>query len=209
MSAARKAAGESLPLPKASLRLHGMAQLSKRAFRQEDISDLTAALEHRLQAGAEDPAALMDLATLLQTHGRLAEAAELMRLALAMRRSFAVVHGDGSGPHLLGFMLPGDLMTNTPVDFLLEGSNAVLWLCYLMAEDAGLPPLPPHHAALMAVGESPEAADLLAAMPRLLRDYPHPVLNNRSDVVAALTRDGVSTRLATAEGIYCPPQPPP
>ncbi|PNB53269.1 glutathione synthase, partial [Pseudomonas sp. GW531-E2] len=85
----------------------------------------------RITADASDAAAMIDLSMMLYCHFRAEEARTLLDQAVAIQRDYCVVHGDGSGLKVLAFVTPGDFMANTPVDFLLNGSNAVLWLRYV------------------------------------------------------------------------------
>jgi hypothetical protein len=197
-----------LPLPveaDPAARLVGMAAIARIAFEQSDVGPLASRLMTRLQGLRADPAALLDLSMILPSHGRAAEAMEQMQVALSLRRDFCVVHGDGSGPRLLAFVTPGDFMANTPLDFLLEGSNALLLLRYVDEATMVLDDLPEHDMAFMAVGESPENAAVLARMAVLLADWPGPILNNAAPLIASLTRDGVSARLADQPALYAPP----
>ncbi|MDE3028653.1 MAG: hypothetical protein KGH84_09660 [Paracoccaceae bacterium] len=197
-----------LPLPveaDPAARLVGMAAIARIAFEQTDVGPLASRLMTRLQGLRADPAALLDLSMILQSHGRAAEAMEQMQIALRLRRDYCVVHGDGAGPRLLAFVTPGDFMANTPLDFLLEGSNALLLLRFVGAETTALDDLPEHDVAFMAIGESPENAAVLARMAVLLADWPGPILNNAAPLIAGLTRDGVSARLANQPALYAPP----
>ncbi|MDE3237664.1 MAG: hypothetical protein KGN33_01735 [Paracoccaceae bacterium] len=188
----------------AAARILGPAAIARAVFSGEDTAPLFATLAARLERDAADAAALYDMALLLDSRGEATTAAALRDAALAVRRDFAVVHGDGSGPRLLALVTAGGFMANTPVDFLLDGSNAVLWLCHVTDRTAALPDLPPHDAAILAVGEAPDQRDLLAGLPRLIASLPHRVVNGFPDRIASLTRDGVAARLDGIPGLICP-----
>ena len=51
---------------------------------------------------------------------------ELQATALSECRCYRTTHGAGRGLRVLAFLAAGDLMTNTPLDFLLEGSDVEL-----------------------------------------------------------------------------------
>jgi glutathione synthase/RimK-type ligase-like ATP-grasp enzyme len=180
-----------------------MHAIASRVFRGADITQLGAELQRRAAEG-KDAAAMFDLATLLQSHGRTEEALQLLHEALRLRRDFCVVHGNGSGLRLLAFMAPGDFMANTPLDFLLSGSDAVLWLRYVDVGTTGLADLPDHDVAFMAIGQSNDHGPILEHMRRLLADFPGPVMNNDPMRIDRLTRDAVSAMLAGEPSILAP-----
>ena len=153
---------------------------------------------------AADAAALMDISTIVQSRGQTEQARQIMDGALDVRRSYCVVHGDGSGPRLLAFVTPGDFMANTPIDFLLEGSNCVLWLHYVDDQTTSLDDVPAHDVAFMAIGESNENGPVLDRMAELLADWPGAVMNNNPRLIKALTRDGVSGMLAQEPELLSP-----
>lgn len=184
----------------------GQAAILRRIYEQADISPLAELLIRRAQAGRADPGAALDLATLLLTQGGpLAEEGRVMQRAAArVTPSYSIVHGDGSGPRIVAIMTPGDFMTNTPVDFLLAGSDAVL-IQHFVDETTEVLDLPPHDVAFLAVGEGPENAAVLENLARLLPHHPGPVMNAAPDLIANLTRDRVSEMLAGLPGVLCPP----
>lgn len=186
-------------------RILGLSRIAHQAYAGVELQPLFDTLSARVTADPRDAAALFDLATLLHIAGNPEGAAQARAAALQLRRSFAVRHGDGSGPCLLALMTPGDFMANTPVDFLLEGSNVTLWLHHVDPAAETLADLPPHDAAILAIGEAPGHREILARLERLLPDYPGRMLNGAPARIAALTRDGVAAMLADLPGVLCPP----
>jgi glutathione synthase/RimK-type ligase-like ATP-grasp enzyme len=104
---------------------------------------------------------------------------------------------------LLAIVTAGDFMANTPVDFLLNGSDCTLILHHVTADTQRLD-LPPHDVALLAIGQSDENAPVLANMARLLARHAGPVLNRDAGMIARLTRDQVSILLAGEPSILSP-----
>lgn len=197
------ASGTRPELDKGS-RIMGMHAIASLVFDGADTTWLWNELEQRV-ANGPDAAAMVDLATLQQSHGRTAEALRTLRAALELRRDFCVVHGDGRGLRLLAFVTPGDFMANTPLDFLLSGSDAVLWLHYLDAGGEGrLGELPDHDVAFMAIGQSNDNGPALAHMRRLLAEFPGAVMNSDPALIDSLTRDAVSAMLAAEPSILSP-----
>ncbi len=128
----------------------------------------------------------------------------LLREAVKIRKDFCVVHGDGTGIRLLAFVTPGDFMANTPVDFLLNGSNAVLWFHYVDETTSEIDNLPDYDVAFFAIGEANHHGPVLARMKLLLSDLERPVMNNDPPLIAGLTRDGVSAMFADEPSILAP-----
>ncbi len=197
------ATASSSPIDPAA-RILGMHHIVPYAFDGKDVTPLWNQCAERFQATGTDAAALVDLSTILQSQGQTERALQVLAGALELRRSYCVVHGDGSGPRLLAFVTPGDFMANTPLDFLLEGSNAVLWLHYVDARTAALDDVPEHDVAFMAIGESNDNGPVLARMKALLADWPGPVMNNDPMLINALTRDGVSRMFAQEPTLLSP-----
>lgn len=181
-----------------------MHRLLPVAFEQRDMSAVWANSAHLVEADETDAAAMIDLSMILQSHSRSSEARAILDRAVALQKDFCVVHGDGSGPRLLAFVTPGDFMANTPVDFLLNGSNAVLWLRYVDADTTDLDHLPRHDVALLAIAEATEHRSVLTRMAHLLPSLPGPVMNADPHAIARLTRDGVSALLAAEPSLLVP-----
>ena len=181
----------------------GPSAILRLAYARHDLAALTNALILRALSPDPDPGAMMDLATVLQARGPAweAESIALQRQAVALQPSYQITHGTGCGPRLLALVTPGNFMANTPVDFLLAGSDATLILHYVTAETTALH-VPPHDAALMCVGESTQNGPVLAVLARLTRGMA--MLNNAPALIATLTRDEVSALLADQPHVHVP-----
>ena len=184
----------------------GQAALLRQLYAQADLGPLANQLIERAGGADADPGAAMDLSTLLLAQGgAMADEGRVMqRVAARLQPSYQVTHGAGTGPRVLALMTPGDFMANTPIDFLLAGSDAVLIQHFVDADTESLNHLPPHDVAFMAVGEGPENAAVLANLQRLLNDFPGPILNNAPALIARLSRDRVSEILSDIPGLLCP-----
>ena len=188
----------------AGARILGMQRIVSLIYAGRDVTPLWNELMQRATADHTDAATLMDMATILQTLSRADEARQILRNAVQLRRDFCVVHGNGTGPRILAFVTEGDFMANTPLDFLLAGSDCVLWLHYVDLETTALTNLPDYDVAFMAIGESTENAPLLAHMEKLLAGFDRPVMNSNPELISRLTRDGVSEMLANEPSILSP-----
>lgn len=183
----------------------GQSAILHMAYAGQDLGPLTNELVARALSPVADAGAVMDLATILQTRGGAlaAEGARLLRQAATVQPNYRIIHGAGTGPRLLALVTPGDFMANTPVDFLLNGSDAVLILHYVDAQTMQLI-LPPHDVAFLAVAESDANAPVLANLTRLLATHCGPVLNNDPAGIARLTRDRVSALLGREPSLLAP-----
>ena len=182
----------------------GMAFLGRRFFEGQGVAEVWDALVARLTADPSDAGAMLDLSTLLQMRGERDKGLDLQAAALATCRLYRTSHGSGRGLRVLAFAIAGDLMTNTPIDFLLEGSDIELTTCYL---DAALPSpaeLPDHDVAFLAIGLSEHGEAVLSQLEGAFDRWPRPVVNGRAERIAALTRDGVADRFASHRDILCP-----
>jgi hypothetical protein len=183
----------------------GLATLVKLAF--EGVS-LDPVWETLLRRGLDDPgdaAALMDLSTIAQVTGRRHERLVLQRHALEAQRHYRQLpaSGSGDGIRLLAFMVPGDFLANTPVEFLLEGSDVRLDIVYVVP-DLPLPdPLPEHDVVLVAATEIEDNRPAMEAIARLVASSRKPVLN-APDRIVRLTREGTWALLHSAPGVAFP-----
>lgn len=182
----------------------GMSQILRMAHHQEDLSPLWEGAMARASQEPPSPAAMMDLAQILFCKGQTDPGLRLQQMAVGLQRNYCVTHGDGSGLRVLAFVASGDLMTNTPLDFLLHGSHCQLWLRYVDADTPDLADLPAHDVAFVAIGESAATLPILQRLKVLLRDWQGPILNHDPDTIMSLTRDGVSERFAAQPSILAP-----
>lgn len=182
----------------------GQAGIVRLAYEGGDLEALLQRLVARVEQDPAADAALMDLSILMLAVGQRDQGLNLQSLALAKRRSYRHVHGRGDQLTVLAVVAPGDFMTNTPIDLLLEGSDVTLWLCYVDAQTPSLAEAPDHDVAFLAIGESEDNLPILEHAARLLADWPRPVLNAAPASIAGLTRDELSRRLEGEPSIYAP-----
>jgi glutathione synthase/RimK-type ligase-like ATP-grasp enzyme len=146
----------------------------------------------------------MDFSTVLHLTGHRDYALTVQSLAIQTQPLyFLPAQQEKSGLKLLVLLGPGDLMANTPVEFLVEGSDIDLQLLYLMPDGDWPEVIPDHDVMMVAVGESDENFPLLSRLAAYVSDWPRPILN-RPEQIAKLSRDGVSTLLQGLPGIAIP-----
>ena len=184
--------------------LIGLATLMKMAFSGVDLAPLGRQL---IEDAARNPNAadtLMDLSTILQLTGNRAIALATQTQALEMQQLYHLPAATGRDAiRLLAIMGPGDLMANTPLEFLLEGSDVSLDLLYVLPGQPLPATLPEHDLAFVAVGESDQNRPLLKQIEHLITAWPCPVLN-RPGQIARLSRDDACALLKSAPGVVIP-----
>jgi hypothetical protein len=159
------------------------------------------ALLERIGAETEPTAYLYDKSLAAQLVFRRAEGLSLQDAALEASQIYRVGVAPEGALRLLALVSPGDLMTNTPLDFLTNHLNVRLDLLYLLP-DRPLPALiPDHDVAFFAVGEAdPPELDRLR---RLFARWPRPALNN-PNVLPSLERDTLAASLQGFPGLCSP-----
>ena len=185
--------------------LIGVPKLAQLAFDGDDLSKIGEELLARIGENQFDVNALMDIALVLLLRGQ-PEAARVMR-QLAIGSQPLYHYPRPTMPiklRLLALYGPGDLMANSPLEFLLEGQPVALDLLHITPE-RGMPETVPEHDVLMvAVAESDQNQALLAQLERDLANWPRPVIN-RAARIRALSRDGVCQQLGGLPGVVMPP----
>ena len=174
----------------------GMAALARMFFERVDVQPLWGELVGRATADPTDAAALMDLATMLLLSGDRDGGLGVQAQALEQGRLYRRPGGDHPGLRLLALVAPGDTMANTPLDFLLEGSDIDLLTLYVGPGHPPPDPLPDHDVAFLAIGESEANLPSLRRLEAAAPHWPRPLINGRPDRIAELTRDGVCALLA-------------
>ncbi len=183
----------------------GLAALMRLAYAGESLQPVWNRLAARVAADPADAAAMMDMSIVLQLSGERGRGLDMQAAALELERVYCRPHGRADGLRVVALVVAGDLMANTPLDFLLEGSDVDLRLVYVDSEGAPPAEVPEHDVAFMAVSESPTAAATLRGVAKALRAWPAPVMNGHPERVAALTRDGVAALFAGDAHVLAPP----
>jgi hypothetical protein len=185
--------------------LIGLAALTKLAFDSADLTPMAQRLVTRVQAAPRDAAALLDLSVLTQLLGDRDRGLALQMEALTLQQIYPhpVAGAAAPGLRLLAFVAPGDLMANTPLQFLLEDSDIALDLLYVMAGRPLPSPLPEHDLAIVAVGESDENRPVLEEIARRIPTWPRPVVNT-PERIARLSREATGPLLHSLPGVVAP-----
>ncbi len=193
--------GVSASTPQPSL---GLAYLGRTVFEGVKLEAVWSEMIARLNADASDAGAVLDLSTLLQMRGEREKGLELQAAALDACRCYRTTHGPGGGLRILAFMAPGDLMTNTPIDFLLEGSDVELTTWYVDGAAPSPAEVPDHDIAFLAISQADDGSAALRALACDFDTWPRPVVNGHPELIAALSRDGVADSFAGNPLILAP-----
>jgi len=182
----------------------GIARLAKMAFEGVEFAPLWNSLVERVQANPRDTAALMDLSVIAQFTGDPALGASLQSRALVQDPLYrSPSNGTKPGLRVLAFAAPVDMGGNTPIEFLLEGSNVQLETLYI-ANGLPLPdPLPAHDVAIVTISDSVETRPMLNIIEALAPQWPRPILN-LPQRIKGLDRDFLFRTLHDVPGVDMP-----
>ncbi|HEY2661311.1 MAG TPA: hypothetical protein VGI79_16440 [Caulobacteraceae bacterium] len=183
----------------------GLAALARQAFEGVDPQPLWDRLVERASGAPPDAAALMDLATMLLLNSQVENGLGVQAQALDLQRVYRRPASPGPTElRVLAIMAAGDMMANTPLDFLLADANIELTSLYVDAAGGVPTPLPEHDIAFMAIGESEANQPVLRALAPFLVAWPRPLLNADASRIAELTRDGACALLVGAPDVLAP-----
>ena len=191
--------------------LIGLAALMRMTLSGADMGSLGVQLIARAgdDPRAADANALMDLSTILQLRGDRELGLNIQRQALAIQQLYSPPMGRGkldraaAGIRLLAIMGEGDLMANSPIEFLLEDEDVALDIVYV-TDKLDLPAhLPEHDVLFVAIAESEQNIPLLLKIRTAINNWPRPVLN-LPERIATLSRDNNGARLKSVPGLDMP-----
>jgi len=109
----------------------GKAHIVRAFYAKGDVAPLWSELHERCQNDHADAGAFMDLSIMLHCMGQRDNARQFQAAALEVSQTFVIKCGSGRGPKVLVFVTAGDFMANTPIEFLLERSEATIILQYV------------------------------------------------------------------------------
>jgi hypothetical protein len=183
--------------------LPSQAAVLRAMFEGADATALIQAQLNLLHADSTDAAAYITLSLLYQLIGQKENGLACQEAGLHYARIFRQTE-PGATLRLLTIATRGDLMTNTPVELMLEGQGVDVTRVYV-DQLGGLPTnVPEHDVALMAIGESDETRAILDRLKGLAGRWPRPVLNE-AGAVLDLARDRLWRKLAGIDGLVTPP----
>jgi hypothetical protein len=181
----------------------GTADLTGLAYQGNGYDDLIERIGHFLSGppAEAEAARLYDTATACQLAFRRADGLDLQSQALHRAQVFRIHAGADKPLRLLALAGPGDLMVNTPLDFITNEIDVRLDLLYLRP-DHPLPAVIPDHDVAFFI-QSEAEPDTLARLRSLFEAWPRPALNDPA-LLPALARDTLAHSLANIPEIRSP-----
>jgi hypothetical protein len=182
----------------------GVAELTQMAFQGGDLRPLW----HQLMNKATDDAAGsgmgMDLSVIAQLLGDKSTGLAIQNDMLALQRLYRSPCA-ASRPRLRVLALAAvmDIGGNTPLEFLLQGSDIELATFYAVPGMAMPSVLPDHDVAIVVAPDGDPARPSMRAIEAMLADWPRPVLN-RPTHIGGLDRDLLYRRLKDIAGLEIP-----
>jgi hypothetical protein len=178
----------------------GMAALTTAASHGADPDALAGMID---QLDIDPVARLYDTSIAYQLAFRRAEGLGLQDAAVAASQLFRV-RRESRCPaeiRLLALVVPGELMVNTPLEFITDHLDVRVDLLFLVPGQSLPATIPDHDIMFFAAGEAD--AVTLARMQRLVASWPRPMLNDPR-YLPALARDRLARSLAHVPSICSP-----
>src|SRR5262249_42229489 len=181
----------------------GFARLTRLAFDGADLRPLWDVLMGRVAAGTAGAGEGLDLSLIAQRLGDQRTGLAIQAEVLGFHRLFRSPCA-GAQPKLrvLALAAPIDMGGNTPIEFLLEGSDIELLTLYVLTE-ADLARLPEHDVAIVVASDSDACAQALRILDRHAAAWPRPLINPPARV-GNLDRDKLYRVLDGIEGLEIP-----
>ena len=182
----------------------GFARLTQQAFVGIDLKPLRDRLLGRIADGTAQAGEGLDLSLIAQLLGDkeagLAIQAEVLAFHQLFRSPCAVAR---PALRVLALAAAIDMGGNTPIEFLLEGSEVELLTLYVVDGVALPEPLPDHDVAIVIASDSEECRQALAVIEAAAPRWPRPLLNHPRHI-ANLDRDKLHRLLTGITGLDIP-----
>ncbi|HEY4030895.1 MAG TPA: hypothetical protein VGM25_11160 [Caulobacteraceae bacterium] len=191
------------PVTDPLVELPSQAALLRKVFEGAEIVPLIQAELDKLHKDITDSAAYISLSLLYQLAGQKENGMGCLEAGLHYASAFRQPV-EGATLRLLAVCARGDLMTNTPVELLVEGLPVEVIRLYVDAVGE-LPDFAPEHdVAIFAIGESDETRAALEKLRGVSAVWPRPMLNDPLAILD-LSRDRLWRKLDGVPGLVVPP----
>lgn len=131
-------------------------------------------------------------------------ALEMQSKALERSAIYRIGSAQKTTIKLLAIMVAGEARENTPLDYLIEGSDIQLDLLYIMPGEPLPTIIPDHDVAIVAVCESEKNKATLERIDHLITQWPRQVLNRPSHIQHC-ARNRLCQLLDAISGLLIPP----
>ena len=180
-----------------------MAPLLTQAFCGTDLAPLANRLieDARRHRNANT---LLDLSIVLELLRKREPALAIQGDALKMAQSFRITSAPAEETlRLLVIKAPGDLSSNTPIEFLLEGSSISVELLFIGPAHPLPEVIPEHDLLFVAIAESKENRPVLEYLDQRLASWPRAYLNHPREILK-LERGSACRILSSIPGVVMP-----
>ena len=183
--------------------LPNQAVLLRKVFEGADIVPLIQAELDKLHKDITDASAYVSLSLLYQLAGQKENGLACLEAGLHYARMFRQP-AEGATLKLLAICAHGDLMTNTPIELLVDGLPIEVTRLYVDRLGDLPDSCPDHDVTIFAVGESEETRPALERLRGLSALWPKPMLNDALAILD-LSRDRLWRKLDGVPGLAVPP----
>ncbi len=181
----------------------GVAHLTEMAFLGKDLRPLWHELMDKVTDDAAGAGMGMDLSVISQLLGDKPTGLALQDETLALRSLFRSPCAKTPRLRVLAFAAVMDIGGNTPLEFLLQGSDIAL-VTYYVVPGVPMPSLMPEHDVAIVIAPDGDAASAAMKMiAPLVSSWPRPVLNLPGNI-GLLDRDRLYQTLHGIAGLEIP-----
>ena len=182
----------------------GMATFTRLAFAGSNLGPLRQKLAAEISDNAQGAGIGMDLSAVCQLMGNKKTGLALQAASLAHQRLYrSPCSADVPGLRVLALAAEMDIGGNTPIEFLLAGSDVELITLFVPPSGLLPSPLPQHDIAIVIAPADGNSRGTLAAIDRLAARWPRPMLNLPQNI-GNLDRDRLWQLLRSAPGVEIP-----
>lgn len=182
----------------------GLAELTKMAFEGVDLHPLRSDLLKKSFGPTNSAGALMDLSVIDQLTGHRELGLVWQSKAFETCRVFKARVHDRTRKRVLVFAAPTHIGGNTPVEFLLRGSDFTSVFYYPNIESSDSDMLPDHDVAFCAAPTDAEEAEIFFETVRRLTRASGTKTVNLPEQTVRLDRDTLGHMLSGIEGLRVP-----
>ncbi|MDE1939493.1 MAG: hypothetical protein KGI68_10765 [Alphaproteobacteria bacterium] len=182
----------------------GVAQLTKMAFNGVNLRPLWHEMMEKVTDDAKGSGIGMDLSIIAQLLGDQATGLAIQRDVLDYQRLYRSPCATPTPKlRVLALAAEMDIGGNTPIEFLLEGSDVELTTLYVVPGKPLPDPLPAHDVAIVVAPDDDKTQATLDDIERLTAEWPRKVLNPAMRI-RALDRDRLYRLLRSVSGLEIP-----
>lgn len=181
----------------------GMAKIVRLSTEGEDLTGLWNALVDDTDEGTE-PGRGMDLSVLAQLKGDQGLGLKIQDDMLCKQQFYSFRQTpEAHGLRVLALAAASNIGSNTPIDFLLEGSDVQFAIYYVLPGKPFPATLPDHDVAIVIAPTTKDGEEALAAIDSISTQWPRPLINHPCGI-RKLERDSLYVALDGISGLKIP-----